>query len=91
MVPESQRPVFEKQMINIPLEDVAVYEAQQRAIDLDPEARDGDVRPRGMIAADKGLFAMRKILQRLYGHVRGHCRGSGHDAAHRLAPCLSEC
>ncbi|HEY7608964.1 MAG TPA: aromatic ring-hydroxylating dioxygenase subunit alpha [Alphaproteobacteria bacterium] len=64
MVPESKRAVFERQMLNIPLEDVAVYEAQQRAIDLDPEAG-GDVRPRGMIAADKGLFAMRRILQRL--------------------------
>jgi len=66
MVPEAARPAFEKQMVNIPLEDVAIYEAQQRAIDLDPLARDGDVRPRGMIAADKGLFAMRKILQRLH-------------------------
>jgi len=66
MVPEAGRPDFEKQMLNIPLEDVAIYEAQQRAIDLDPEAPDGDVRPRGMIAADKGLFAMRKILQRLH-------------------------
>ena len=65
MVPEAARSDFEKQMLNIPMEDVAVYEAQQRAIDLDPEAR-GDVRPRGMIAADKGLFAMRRILQRLH-------------------------
>lgn len=71
MVPESARPDFEKQMLNIPMEDVAVYEAQQRAIDLDPEARDGDVRPRGMIAADKGLFAMRRILQRLHAEENG--------------------
>lgn len=64
-VPPAMLPEFERQMINIPLEDVAVYEAQERAIALDPAA-DGDVRPFGMIAADKGLFAMRKILQRLY-------------------------
>jgi vanillate O-demethylase monooxygenase subunit len=66
LVPASARPQFERQMLNIPLEDVAIYEAQQRAIDLDPEARDGDVRPHGMIAADKGLFAMRRILKRLH-------------------------
>lgn len=66
LVPAAARPEFERQMRNIPMEDVAVYEAQQRAIDLDPEARDGDVRPRGMVAADKGLFAMRRILQQLH-------------------------
>jgi phenylpropionate dioxygenase-like ring-hydroxylating dioxygenase large terminal subunit len=65
MVPPAMRADFKRQMLNIPLEDVAIYEAQQRAIDLDPEAH-GDVRPRGMIAADKGLFAMRRILQRLH-------------------------
>jgi vanillate O-demethylase monooxygenase subunit len=69
LVPQAARPEFEHQMRNIPLEDVAVYEAQQRAIDLDPEAR-GDVRPRGMIPADKGLFAMRRILQRLHDEER---------------------
>ena len=69
MVQEAARPEFERQMLNIPLEDVAIYEAQQRAIDLDPEAQ-GDVRPRGMIAADKGLFAMRRILQRLQDEER---------------------
>lgn len=65
MVPEPARAAFKRQMLNIPREDLAIYEAQQRAIDLDPEAG-GDVRPRGMIAADKGLFAMRRILQRLH-------------------------
>ena len=64
-LPEAMRVEFKHQMLNIPLEDVAIYEAQQRAIDLDPDAH-GDVRPRGMIAADKGLFAMRRILQRLH-------------------------
>ncbi|MCW5774474.1 MAG: aromatic ring-hydroxylating dioxygenase subunit alpha [Rhodospirillaceae bacterium] len=70
MVPDSKRAEFEQQMRNIPLEDVVVYEAQQRAIDLDPEAH-GDVVPRGMIPADKGLFAMRRILTRLYAEERG--------------------
>ena len=70
LVPRSARAEFERQMRNIPDEDVAIYEAQQRAIDLDPEARDGDVRPFGMIAADKGLFAMRRILQRLLAEER---------------------
>jgi vanillate O-demethylase monooxygenase subunit len=65
LVPPAMRTEFEREMLNIPAEDVAVYEAQQRAIALDPEAQ-GDVRPRGMIAADKGLFAMRRILQRLH-------------------------
>ncbi len=66
LVPEAMRAEFHQQMVNIPLEDLAIYEAQQRAIDLDAESPDGDVRPRGMIAADKGLFAMRRILQRLH-------------------------
>ena len=65
LVPPAMRAAFKRQMLNIPAEDVAIYEAQQRAIALDPEAH-GDVRPRGMIAADKGLFAMRRILQRLH-------------------------
>jgi len=65
MVPQAMRDDFKRQMLDIPREDVAIYEAQQRAIDLDPAAH-GDVRPRGMIAADKGLFAMRRILRRLH-------------------------
>jgi vanillate O-demethylase monooxygenase subunit len=69
LVPDALRPEFERQMRNIPREDVAIYEAQQRAIDLDPAA-EGDVRPRGMIAADQGLFAMRRILERLYADER---------------------
>lgn len=69
MVPKASRAEFKLQMLNIPLEDVAIYEAQQRAIDLDPDSG-GDVRPRGMIAADTGLFAMRRILQRLQDEER---------------------
>lgn len=59
--------VFVAQMKNIPAEDLAVYEAQQRAIDLDPDAVGGDANPRGTIPADEGLLAMRRILRRLYG------------------------
>jgi vanillate O-demethylase monooxygenase subunit len=40
-------------------EDVAVFEAQQRVIDLDPAA------PNGEINADKGLIAARRIVARL--------------------------
>lgn len=73
MVAPAMRAEFKRQMLNIPLEDVAIYEAQQRAIDLDPDAQ-GDVRPRGMIAADKGLFAMRKILQQMHDAERAEHR-----------------
>ena len=66
-VPTDKRDVFVEQMKNIPAEDLAVYEAQQRAIDLDPDAIGGDANPRGTIAADDGLMAMRRILRRLYG------------------------
>lgn len=65
-VDPDKREVFIAQMKNIPLEDLAVYEAQQRAIDLDPGAPDNDVNPRGAIDADKGLLAMRNILRRLH-------------------------
>src|SRR6185437_5366711 len=34
----AMRATFERQMRNIPMEDVAIYEAQQRAIDLDPDS-----------------------------------------------------
>ena len=53
-------------MKNIPAEDLAVYEAQQRAIDLDPDAMDNDANPKGAIEADRGLLAMRHILRRLH-------------------------
>ncbi len=48
-------------------EDLHVYEAQQRAIDLDPESTTRDANPRGTIPADEGLLAMRRVLRRLYG------------------------
>lgn len=69
-VAEEKRDVFVEQMKNIPAEDLAVYEAQQRAIDLDPGALDSDANPRGAIDADKGLLAMRHILRRLHTKER---------------------
>jgi len=66
-VAADKRDVFIAQMKNIPAEDLAVYEAQQLAIDLDPDAVGGDANPRGTIDADDGLLAMRRILRRLYG------------------------
>ena len=67
-VPPERREVYEQQMRLIPLEDLAVYEAQQRAIDLAGEAgNDGDVDPRGTLAADEALLAMRRIIRRLAG------------------------
>ena len=66
-VPADKYDVFIDQMKNIPAEDLAVYEAQQLAIDLDPDAVGGDANPRGTIDADDGLLAMRRILRRLYG------------------------
>lgn len=65
-VDPKRRDVFERQMREIPLEDLRVYEAQQRAIELDPDAQ-GDTNPRGTIGADEGLLAMRRILRRLQG------------------------
>jgi hypothetical protein len=48
-------------------EDLTVYEAQQRAIDLDPEAIASDANPRGTIPADAALLKMRRVIRRLYG------------------------
>jgi phenylpropionate dioxygenase-like ring-hydroxylating dioxygenase large terminal subunit len=73
-VPADRMETFEAQMRHIPIEDLEVYEAQQKAIDLDPAAN-GDVRPLGMIDADRGLFAMRKILQRMYAAERRAAAG----------------
>ena len=64
-VDPSKHDTFVAQMKDIPAEDLAVYEAQQRAIDLDPDAFGADANPRGTIPADEGLMAMRRILRRL--------------------------
>jgi vanillate O-demethylase monooxygenase subunit len=58
---------FQDQMRVVLKEDLDVYEAQQRAIDLDPEAVNHDANPRGTIPADEPLLKMRQIIRRLYG------------------------
>ena len=58
---------FRNQMRIVIDEDCAVYEAQQRAIDLDPEAINRDANPQGTIPADEALLTMRRVIRRLYG------------------------
>ena len=67
MVPAGTEATFTEQMREVIAEDLAVYEAQQRAIDLDPETRGEDVNPRGTIPADDALLRMRRTIRRLYG------------------------
>ena len=52
---------------NVLREDLHIYEAQQRAIDMDPKALNRDANPRGTIPADEGLLAMRRVIRRRYG------------------------
>ena len=67
-MPEDRRGIFKQQMHAIPLEDLAVYEAQQHAIDLARAAgTPNDADPRGMLDADEALLAMRRIIRRLSG------------------------
>lgn len=58
---------FQDQMRVVLKEDLDVYEAQQRAIDLDSEAINQDANPRGTIPADEALLRMRRVIRRLYG------------------------
>lgn len=58
---------FDDQMRIVLDEDLVVYEAQQRAIDLDPDAVSRDANPRGTIPADEALLKMRRVIRRLYG------------------------
>ena len=67
MVPPHMEALFTEQMMGVLAEDLAVYEAQQRAIDLDPETKGEDVNPRGTIPADEPLLGMRRMIRRLYG------------------------
>jgi vanillate O-demethylase monooxygenase subunit len=64
-VPGTMADRFRSNTADIITEDVVVYEAQQRAIDLNHKADTGDVSSRLMIKADQGLLHARKILQRL--------------------------
>jgi len=66
VVPE-MRDRFAEDMRNVLAEDLAIYEAQQKSIDLDPDAPARDANPLGTIPADEGLLAMRRIIRRLYG------------------------
>ncbi|MEX2455170.1 MAG: aromatic ring-hydroxylating dioxygenase subunit alpha [Rhodospirillaceae bacterium] len=66
-VPDRMSRLFSDQMHGVLNEDLDVYEAQQRAIDLDPGAVGRDANPRGTIPGDEALLAMRRILRRLYG------------------------
>jgi len=66
---------FNVQMRNVIEEDRVVYEAQQRAIDRDPDAIGRDVNPRGTIEADQGLLAMRRVIRRLYGEEQKAAAG----------------
>ena len=59
--------VFRDAMRNVLKEDLDVYEAQQRCIDLDPEAPNRDANPRGTIPADEALLQMRRVIRRIYG------------------------
>ncbi len=70
MVPLDKQALFTEQMRTVIEEDLAIYEAQQRAIDLDPETKGADVNPRGAIPADKPLLHMRRAIRRLYGEER---------------------
>jgi len=67
MVPDHMRGLFVEQMDGVLKEDLDIYEAQQRAIDMDPQSPSRDANPRGTIPADEGLLAMRRVLRRLYG------------------------
>ena len=67
MVPVHLRDHFHEQMNGVLKEDLDVYEAQQRSIDLNSNVLDQDVHPRGTIPADEGLLAMRRLIRRMYG------------------------
>ena len=66
-VPEHMRDQFVEAMHGVLKEDLNIYEAQQRAIDMDASAPNRDANPRGTIPADEGLLAMRRVIRRLYG------------------------
>ena len=70
MVPADMESTFHEQMQGVLAEDLAVYQAQQRAIDLDPEMKGEDVNPRGTIPADDALLRMRRMIRRLHGEER---------------------
>jgi len=65
-VPEQAREEFYRQCHQVVLEDVVVYEAQQRSLDTDPAGASAeDVRSRVAIEADRGLLMGRRILEEM--------------------------
>ena len=66
MLPDAERETFAAQMDTVIPEDTVVYEAQQAAIDLDPEARDRDANPKGSLPHAEALLAMRRVIRRLH-------------------------
>jgi len=65
-VPKKSRPEFHRQCHQVIWEDVGIYEAQQHALDTDPEgATPQNVNERVQINFDQGLLQARKIIQRM--------------------------
>jgi vanillate O-demethylase monooxygenase subunit len=66
-VPPHGRPEFYRQAHQVVLEDLAVYEGQQRSLDTDPRgASPLDVHSTVVIDADRGLLHARQILRELH-------------------------
>jgi phenylpropionate dioxygenase-like ring-hydroxylating dioxygenase large terminal subunit len=65
-VSPSQRPEFYRQAHQVVLEDLAIYEGQQRSLDTDSwGASPEDVKSRVAIDADRGLLHARQIIRDL--------------------------
>lgn len=65
-VPKEGRPEFHRQCRQVIREDVAIYEAQQRSLDSDPEgATPENVNERVRIRFDQGLLQAREIIARM--------------------------
>src|SRR4029079_15979348 len=75
-VPEAGRPEFYRQCHQVVLEDLAVYEGQQRSLDTDLRGANAeDVRSSVAIDADRGLLHARQILREL-GRTESNTRGA---------------
>lgn len=70
LIDADKRATFDEAMHGVIDEDLVVYQAQQRAIDLDADAQGRDANPKGTLAIDDGLLAMRRIIRRLHGDER---------------------
>ncbi len=67
LIDADKRATFDEAMHGVLNEDLVVYEAQQRCIDLDPDAIGRDANPKGTLPIDEALLAMRRVIRRLYG------------------------